>query len=319
MTFLAPSRLWLLVAGLALIAGYVVLQRRARHKAVRHPDVALVAAASSRYAGWRRHLTAAAVLVSVLALVLGLARPARSMEVPRDEAVIVLAVDISASMGATDVAPSRLEAAIAAGKEFVAGAPDAFKIGLVTFDTTGHTVTTPTTDHTEVETALDGLKINTGTATGEGLATALDVVQAATADSTTPSAGGEPYSAVVLLADGASTVGRPLDQAATAAADDGVPVFTIAYGTDAGTVDIKGQQVAVPVDEASLAKVADTTGGTAYTARTADELSAIYDRIGVRVGTTTDQVELTLPLAALAAALLGGALIGSALWSPRLV
>jgi len=259
------------------------------------------------------------VVLATTALVLGLARPARSMEVPRDEAVIVLALDISGSMDATDITPSRLDAAVAAAKDFVDGAPDAFRIGLVTFDTTGHTIATPTTDKAALDAALDRVETSTDTAAGEGLATALDVVEAATAGTTASSSGGEPYSAIVLLADGDSTVGRPLAGVAAEAADANVPVSTIAYGTDAGTVDINGRAVAVPVDEAALAEVATTTGGTAYTAETAGQLEAIYDQIGLRVGTTTEQVELTLPLAAIAALLLAGALIGSALWSPRLV
>ena len=322
MTFISPDRLWLLALSAALVVAYVLLQRRSRHKAVRHPDLALVASAAPRHAGWRRHVTAGAVVLATTALVLGLARPARSMEVPRDEAVIVLALDISGSMDATDIAPSRLEAAVAAAKDFVDGAPDAFRIGLVTFDTTGHTIATPTTDKAALAAALDRVETSTDTAAGEGLATAIDVVEAATAGtaaSSSGSSGGEPYSAIVLLADGDSTVGRPLAGVAAEAADANVPVSTIAYGTDAGTVDINGRSVAVPVDEAALAEVATTTGGTAYTAETAGQLEAIYDQIGLRVGTTTEQVELTLPLAAIAAFLLAGALVASALWSPRLV
>lgn len=321
MTFISPDRLWLLALSVALVVAYVLLQRRSRHKAVRHPDLALVASAAPRHAGWRRHVTAGAVVLATTALVLGLARPARSMEVPRDEAVIVLALDISGSMDATDIAPSRLEAAVAAAKDFVDGAPDAFRIGLVTFDTTGHTIATPTTDKAALAAALDRVETSTDTAAGEGLATALDVVEAATAGTAASSSSsrGEPYSAIVLLADGDSTVGRPLAGVAAEAADANVPVSTIAYGTDAGTVDINGRSVAVPVDEAALAEVATTTGGTAYTAETAGQLEAIYDQIGLRVGTTTEQVELTMPLAAIAALLLAGALIASALWSPRLV
>src|SRR4051812_33114698 len=105
MTFLAPHWLWLLAACAALVAAYVVLQRRSRHKAVRHPDLGLVTSVAPRFAGWRRHLTAAAVVLAATGLVVGLARPARSMEVPRDEAVVVLAIDISQTMSAPHIAP----------------------------------------------------------------------------------------------------------------------------------------------------------------------------------------------------------------------
>jgi Ca-activated chloride channel family protein len=319
MTFLAPHWLWLLAACVALIGAYVVLQRRGRHKAVRHPDLALVTSVAPRHAGWRRHVTAAAVVLAVTGLVVGLARPARTEAVPRDEAVVVLAIDISKSMSATDIAPNRLAAAVAAAKHFVDGAPESYRIGLVTFDTKGHTVTTPTTDHTAVTEALDTLKPYKGTAAGDGLATAVDLVKAANGSSASASTSDKPYSAVVLLTDGDSTVGQPLSQAAAKAKKAEVPVFTIAYGTDHGTAVINGSSTSVPVDRAALQRVAETTGGTAYTATTADQLTRIYDRIGVRVGTTTDQVEYTLPLAAIAAALLACALIGTAVWSPRLV
>lgn len=321
MTLLAPSRLWLLVLVAALLAGYVVLQRRRRHKAVRHPDVALVAAASPRRAGWRRHLTAATLLLSVAAVVIGLARPAHSTQVERDDAVVLLAIDVSGSMTATDVAPTRMEAAVAAAREFVEDAPEPYRIGLVAFDIAGHVLAPATTDRTAVLDALDRLTRGPGTAAGDGLLAALEQVDAALADDgqLVLAEDEQPYAAVVLLADGANTVGTPLEEAAAAANEAGVPVYTIAYGTDEGEAEVDGQLVAVPADPEAMAMVADATGGQTYVAATGEELAQVYDEIGTRIGTSTEQQELTVGFTAAGAALLALALVTSMLWSPRLV
>jgi Ca-activated chloride channel family protein len=319
MTLLSPSRLWLLIGVVVLAAAYVVLQRRRRHPAVRHPDLDLVRSVAPRRAGWRRHVAAVGLLATTAALVVGLARPAHSVEVPRDEAVVMLAVDVSGSMTATDVVPTRLEAAVAAARQFVADAPAAYRIGLVAFDDGGHVLAPPTTDRTTVLDALARLERGPGTAAGEGLYVALDQISTALADDGGVIAADQPYAAVVLLADGANTIGRPLDEAATAAADEGIPVFTIAFGTDAGVVDVDGVPTRVPADPDAMAMVADTTGGTTYTATTGGELADVYSRIGTHIGTDVEQIELTMPLAAAAGALLALALGAAALWSPRLV
>lgn len=317
MTLLAPNRLWLLIISVALVVGYAVLQRRRRHRAVRHPDLKLLSSVAPRFAGWRRHLTAAALLLGISTLILGLARPAQSSEVRRDDAVIVLAVDVSLSMAATDVKPNRLAAAVTAAEKFVSEAPDGYRIGVVAFDTSGHTLATPTADHDVAIQALERLKASTGTAAGEGLYTALDLLKADTAG--TVIAADRPYQAVVLLADGANTTGRTLESAARTAADQGVPVFTIAFGTDAGVVEGKDGPMRVPADPKALAAVAERTDGADYTASSASQLADVYDRIGTRIDIVTEPVELTVALAAIAGALVTVALATSILWSPRLV
>lgn len=319
MTLLAPDRLWLLAIVVALGLAYATLQRRRRHHGVRHPRVALVAAVAPRRAGWRRHLTAGALLLSVVALVGGLARPAESAVVPRKEAVVMLAVDISASMSATDVAPSRLAAAVTAARHFVDAAPDAYRIGLVSFDVAGHTLVNPTTDHGAVVRALDRLRPIRGTAAGEGLYTALDVIHATTVADGVVIADDKPYAAVVLLTDGANTVGRSLPAAARAAAHQKVPVFTIAYGTDGGVARVNGKTVPVPADPGAMEAVARISGGKSYTAVTAAQLTGVYDQISSHIGHVTEQVELTVVLAAVAAAALTFGLGTSMLWSPRLI
>jgi len=317
MTLLSPAKLWLLVFVVALAVAYVWLQRERRKRAVRHPDVRLVAAVSGKRASWRRHLVAGALGFAITALIIGLARPAQSEEVPREEAVVMLAIDESGSMLATDIQPSRLEAAIAQAKRFIESAPANYKIGLVGFDDSGHTLAPPTTDHQSVIDALGRLQRGHGTAAGEGLYTALDDIKAATQNNAITS--DRPYSAVVLLADGANTIGRPLTDAAQAAADQHVPVFAIAYGTPDGTVQVNGRTEAVPSDPQSMADVAQTTGGQTFTAESGDELASVYSQIGTTIGHITVQKEFVVACAIAALIAMVVALGGSMLWNPRLV
>jgi Ca-activated chloride channel family protein len=220
-------------------------------------------------------------------------------------------------MTATDVSPTRLAAAITAAKDFVSGAPAAFRIGLVAFDDSGHTLAPPTTNKTTVLDALDRLARGPGTAAGEGLFTALDDLTVATQDSVVAS--DVPFSAVILLADGANTTGRSLTDAAQAAKDQNVPVYTIAYGTPDGTAETDGKTVPVPADPAAMAEVASITDGSTFTATSGNELASVYDQIGTRIGHTVEQQELAVVFAVAAMAALVLALSGAMLWNPRLV
>lgn len=316
LTFLAPSRFWLLVAAAAVVVGYLVVGRLRRPPAVRHPDVALLDRVAPRSGRWRHHLVAAGVVAALAAMAVGLARPARTVAVDRTEAVVVLAVDISRSMDATDVAPDRLTAAKEAAAEFVADAPAGYRIGLVTFATETHTVASPTTDRAELLAAIDALATEDGTAAGDGLSTAVDVLEA-DADAT-PAAADDTYRAIILLADGDTATGTPLPDAAAQAADAGIPVFTIAYGTAAGEIVVDGQTMSAGADPAAIAAVADATGGADFTASSGAELTQVYDQIGTTIAAGTETQELTVVLSAAAAALLALALLGSLRWTPRL-
>ena len=286
MTFLSPERLWLLVGVAALAAAYVVVQRRRRLHVARFTNpVHLDALAPSR-PGWRRHVVAALLLAGVATLLVGTARPARAERVPREEAVVMLAIDISASMTATDIAPSRLDAAVGAATQFVEDVPDSFEIGVVAFDERARVLATPTTDHAAVVDAIQALQPGTGTAAGEGLFASLDAL------SGVDEADGDLPTTVVLLSDGATTAGRPVDDAATAAAEAEVPVTTIAFGTEDGRVVVEGQIVPVPADTEAMAAVADATGGSFFEAGSAGELRSVYDVIQGRVGYATEQREV---------------------------
>jgi Ca-activated chloride channel homolog len=320
MTFLSPSRLWLLVLVAALAGAYVVLQRRRKHYAVRFTNLALLDSVAPRRPGWRRHVVAIAAVVGVSALVVSLARPAREERIPRGKGVVMLAIDVSASMTATDVSPSRIEAAKQGAAEFVDQIPAGFQVGLVSFDASASVLAPPTRDHAGVKRAIAQLEPGEGTAAGDGIYAALGAIES-NVNGVQPAAARKPKSklaaTIVLLSDGATTTGRPVEQAARAAADAGVPVSTIAYGTDHGTVVVQGQVVPVPADPQTMAAVARTTGGKSFTAASSSELRAVYKDIQGRVGYTTQTREIGRVFVAFAIVLLLLAVAGSMFWSAR--
>lgn len=315
-TFLAPGRLWLVVLVAALAAAYVVLSRRRRHYAVRFTNLDLLASVAPKRPGWRRHVPAAAMALALLALVLGLARPARNERVPKEAATVMLVVDVSASMEATDVAPSRLAAAQAAASKFVADLPARLRVGLVAYDRTPRVLASPTADHATVTAALSRLETGPGTASGEAVAVALDAIEAAQGAGRTD---GEQTAAIVLLSDGVTTVGRPVEDAAASASELHVPVTTIAFGTDAGTVDVQGRSIPVPADDASMQALADATGGRSFSAESAGQLRQVYADIGSRVGFTVERHEVGMTFVAMGLVLLLAAMVAALVWTGRLL
>jgi len=302
----------------AIVAvAYVVAQFGRRGPAVRHPDVALVRSVAPRRAGWRRHLTASVVVLSLAAMVLGLARPATAHQVSRSDAVVMLALDTSLSMKATDVSPSRIQVAVDAAKDFVAQAPEGYRIGLVTYNATAKVRVPPTTDRDALIAALDHPgKLDRGTAGGDAVAASLDAIDTATSDQVTV-ATDDTYRSIVLLSDGDTTGGISLAAGSAKAKAAKVPVDTVAFGTPDGVVDVDGESIPVPSDPAAMAKVADATGGTTYTAQDASGLGHVYDTITAQMATTTEQMEWTVGLAVLAAIALAGAYVMSLAWAPR--
>jgi Ca-activated chloride channel family protein len=314
MTFLAPERLWLLLVAAALAAAYVLLQRRRPTYAVRFSELDLLASLVPRRSAWRRHVPAGLLLLALVALTTAFARPQADVQVPRERATIVVALDTSVSMEARDVAPDRIGAARESAAAFVAGLPESFDVGLVSFSGAASVVVPPTQDHELVVSAVRGLQLGPSTAIGEAVFASLEAVR------TVPTDQGQepPPAAVVLLSDGTNTVGREVPVAAQAAVEAGVPVSTIAYGTPEGVVQVQGQLIPVPVDRPALERLAETTGGTAFTAESGEELTAVYDDIGSQVGTTTDRREVTAAVTGVALALAIGAAVASLVWSARL-
>lgn len=338
MTFLAPTLLFGLLLVPVLAALYVWAQRRRSRYAVRFTNLDLLANLAPRRPGLRRHLPAALYLLAVSALAIGLARPTMIVPTPRDDATVILAIDVSGSMKAEDVAPTRLDAARAAAQDFVDGLPASVRVGLVAFATRPVTLVTPTADRADVRAAIDGLTPRDGTAMGDALMQVLDLAEAVqlgeggastAAGDTVPggdAATGEsgPAVAAILLSDGANSAGdtEPLD-AAQRAVSLGVPIHTIALGTAAGTVEVTDENglpvtLEVPPDTATLQQIAETTGATAFDAPTADELRVVYEDLESRVGWTDEQQEVTWLFAAAALLAVVAAAGLSVLWFGRL-
>jgi len=311
----------ILAAPLALLVAYVVAQRARRKYALRFTSVDLLASVAPRRPGWQRHVSAALMLCAVAALAFGFARPTSTKKVARQRGTILLAIDTSGSMAATDVSPSRLVSAQAAARRFVSGLPAGLKVGLLQFDTTARVLVAPTTDHVPVLAAVDSLSIGGGTATGVAIESALDAVAALPAGAD----GKKAPAAVVLMSDGSPTIGAPgqtpdetVTEATAAAKKAGVPIDTIAFGTPSGTVTIQGETVPVPADPDAMAKIASASGGKSFTATTGNELNAVYDQIRKVVGFDTVRTDITewfTGLALLLAVLAAGAAL---VWMQRI-
>ena len=215
---------------------------------------------------------------------------------PRDNATVVVTVDVSTSMEATDVEPNRLDAAARAATRFVEGLPDGFNVGIVTFSGRTAVRAAPTADRATAMAALQDLELAGRTAIGEGVFTSLDAIR-----TTARVAGQEEVPAhIVLLSDGTNTTGRTPDEAAAAAEAVGIPVSTIAYGTPEGVIESQGRIIGVPVDEETLAELAEDSDGHAYTAQSSDELNEVYDDIQSSIGWRTETREVTPYVAAVA-------------------
>jgi Ca-activated chloride channel family protein len=314
MTFHAPWWLLLVVPVLALAVAYLLTHRRRTRYAVRFATLPLLEKVAPRDPGWRRHAPAAALLLALLTLAFAAGRPELMVRVPHERATVIVAIDVSQSMQATDVSPNRLDAAREAASTFIQNLPEAFNVGVVTFSGTTSVLAAPTTDHDDVVARLQNLTLGDSTAIGEAVFTSIH--QVATMAQGEDSA--DVPARIVLLSDGTNTRGRAPEAAATAAAEARVPVSTIAYGTADGTIENQGRTIPVPVDEESLAALAEATGGQAYTAASGDELAAVYDDIGSSIGWRTEAREITPYLAALALLLALGAGAMSLRWFARL-
>lgn len=288
--FLSPWRLLLLFVVVALGIAYVVFQRRRSTYAVRFTNLDLLDSIAPKRPGWRRHLTAAGQLLALVAVVLAFAQPVHQVKVPRERATVMLALDVSLSMEATDVKPSRIEAAKEAAKSFLDDIPSQVNVGLVTFAGSARVRVTPTTDRQQVANAIDNVVLADGTAIGDAIDASLDAL----GDVPPAPDGADVPAAIVLLSDGTTTMGTPNSTATQRAVDQGVPVSTIAFGTANGTVTLdNGQTVSVPVDAPALATIAKDTGGSTYEATSQSQLKDIYASIGSSIGYDTQQSSLT--------------------------
>jgi Ca-activated chloride channel homolog len=331
-SFQDPVVLLLLILVPVLWLVYLAFQRRRAKFAVRFTNLDLLANVVQRSPNWRRHIPPALYLLALVALVVALARPEREVSIPREQASVVLTTDVSGSMDATDVQPSRMAAAQDAAQSFLDKVPKKFKVGLVTFSQNAQVLAPPTTDRDLVRESIESLTANGGTAMGDGLDLSLRSLRPGQAGAGTtgdvskpaaPTRGRQKPAAILLLSDGASTSGvrNPIAVARRAKALK-IPINTVALGTEDGTLDVRDQfgntqRIPVPPDRAALRQIAKISGGKYFDAPDSGKLESIYKDLGSQLGYVKEKREMTWIWAGagLAFVLLGG--VASMFWFSR--
>lgn len=315
MSFLVVWRLWLLLLVGAMAGAWVAAARRKRRDALRFTNVGLLDVVAPRKPTWRRHVPPALFLVGLSFLIVGFAKPVRATKVADERSTIVLAIDTSLSMEAEDVSPNRLAAAQEAAHNFVDELPEGINLGLVSFNGVATQAVPPTADYEPVRAGIDGLELGEATAIGEAIYASLDAIEAAPA-----AADGEPAPArIVLMSDGETTVGRPNEEAAAAAAEAEVPVYTIAFGTPGGMITAPdGLSQPVPVAPEPLLDISETTGGTSYEATSLPQLTDVYSDIGSVIGYRDENRDISGWFIGFGLVALAGAGATSLVWNQRL-
>lgn len=297
--FSAPFWFLLLIVVAAVAVGYVLAQRARRKRTMRFSNLALLDKVAPRTQGWSRHVPAALLIVSLILLTVALAGPTAEQKVPRNRATVMLVVDVSLSMEATDVKPTRIKAAQDAATSFANALTPGINLGLVSFAGTATVLVAPTTERPGVVAAIDGLKLAQSTATGEGIYAALQSIQGFS--SVVGGADGPPPARIVLMSDGKQTVPEDLYAprgaftAAQEAKKEQVPISTISFGTNHGSVTIDGREVPVDVDDGSLQEVARLSGGDFYQAGSAEQLKQVYDDLGEQIGYELKEADASRP------------------------
>ncbi len=349
-SFLSPEALWLLLAGPLLVAGYVLLMRRRRRIVVRFSTLEPLKEALGPRQSLRRHVPPLLLLLGAMAALLAVARPTATVTLPSDQRTIVMAIDVSLSMRAKDVEPSRIEAAKSAAKAFVQKQPQDTRIGIVTFAGTANLVQPPTNDREALIAAIDRFTLQRATAIGSGLLVALaalfpdediDVEKAvlggtssreqaralageaprarAKAEPKVVPPGSMQSAAIILLTDGRRTTGPNPLEVARKVADHGVRVYAVGFGQMGGALaEVDGYSMFMAFDEPTLQAIALATQGAYFHAPSAEELAKVYDEITTRFALERQKTEISALFAALGAALMlvAGAL--SVLWFRRL-
>jgi Ca-activated chloride channel family protein len=290
-SFASPLFLLALVVVPLALGAHLLARRRARRYAVRFPGVATLAPLLPRVPSWRRQAPLALFLAALAAFALAMARPHATVAVPREQASIVLVTDVSRSMLADDVDPSRLEAARAAALRFLEEVPEEARVGAVAFSTDPHTIEPPTDDRDDIQGLVESLSADGGTAAGDALAAALGLVDGPAED--------RPPAAILLLSDGETTTGRDPLPVARRAGRMGIPIHTVALGTRTATITTPdGSLIPVPPDPEAMRRIAELSGGRAFEVDDADELSGLYEDLGSRVATEEELREITGAFAA---------------------
>ncbi|WP_326835916.1 VWA domain-containing protein [Amycolatopsis rhabdoformis] len=297
--FTAPWWFLLLILVAAVAVAYVLAQRARRKRVMRFANLELLDKVAPKTQGWIRHLPAVLIVLSLLVLTVALAGPTAEQKVPRNRATVVLVIDVSLSMEATDVAPNRLKAAQDAAKQFAENMTPGVNLGLISFAGTATVLVNPTTDRAGVVKAIDNLKLAQSTATGEGIFAAMQSIESFSA--VVGGADGPPPARIVLMSDGKQTVPEDLYAprgaytAAQAAKQAQMPISSISFGTTHGSVDIEGKPQDVRVDDDSLKEIARLSGGDFYKAASADELKKVYADLGEQIGYELKNADASKP------------------------
>jgi Ca-activated chloride channel family protein len=299
-SFAAPLVLFGLVAIPLLAMAYMRAERSRRAAASAFVTTPLQPSVAPRRPGWRRHVPLAILALAIAALIVAAAKPQRTVAVPVERASIMLATDVSGSMTATDVQPSRLIAAKRAAYQFIASVPRQVNVGVMAFNQTPKVLQSPTRDREAVSGAIGRMTVSGGTATGEAIATATAVLSRAPGVARKP-----PPGAIVLLSDGASTSGRDAVAAAQAARKLKIPIYTVALGTPQGTIRTKLPRsqgggyttTPVPPDPRTLEQIARASGGKSFTAESANGLKTVYERLGSQLGKKNEERQVTSAVA----------------------
>ena len=296
LTFQSPSMLWLLLAVPLVVAAYLIAQQRRTQYAVRFTNLDLLASVVTKTPRWRRHIPPLVYLLAMTTLLVALARPSLIRHEGQQEATVMLVIDVSGSMIATDVQPSRIAAAQKAAGTFLDQVPPTLRVGVVAFSSEARVLATPTTDRSLARTAVESLSALGATAMG-------DAIELAITAAATPAPGAKanskpPPAVLLLLSDGKNTVGRDPMTAADDAVSDKVKIFTVALGTPDGIASIPDsngvvQDIPVPPDPDTLQAVAERTGGKFFTAPSAEQLSSVYSNLGSHLGQVAKKREIT--------------------------
>lgn len=321
MSFAAPVFLLGLLAIPALVYGYLSYQRRRAAAVAAFTTAPLLPSVAPRRPGWRRHAPMIVFALAIGVLVLAAARPQATEAVPVQRSSVMLLIDISGSMAATDVSPNRLDAVRVAAERFLDRVPGRVSVGLMAFNQAPRLLQSPSADRSAVRSGLAALRPSGGTAIGDALQFALRILTTAPRQQ-----GRRPPAAIVLLSDGTSTSG--VDQLAQSrqAGADHIPIYTVALGTPQGTITVPrghGQPGTVvhpaPPDPQALGQLAQASGGRAYTAASSGRLSAVYQHLGAQLGRKTVKQEITAGFAGAGLVLLLLGSILSLVWLRRLV
>jgi Ca-activated chloride channel family protein len=335
MSFIWPVMLVLLVFVPLAAALYVLLQWVRRRRMARYGSTLLGQATRGRKIGWRRHLPAALFLVGLTILTVALARPQAVVSVPRIEGTVILAFDVSGSMAADDIKPTRMDAAKAAALDFIQKQPATVKVGIVAFSDSGFAIQPPTNDQYALASAIGRLTPQRGTSLGQGIVASLDAISAATSPDQThfysnatqePTAtpapvppGSKGSTVVVLLTDGENNERPDPMAAAQLAADSGIRIYSVGLGSPQGTtLKVNGFTVHTQLDEALLQQIAAVTAGTYFNAQSTKDLQAVYDHLDEQLIIKPEKMEVTSLFAgaSILVMLMGGVL--SLLWFSRL-